>query len=72
MSRAEALLMHRRRLWDNWTAYTDGGETFPGDGFELMSAEKSASLTHYQRVRRALADAIMELPQGSSNVGSSR
>ncbi len=73
VSRAEALLMQiADGIVDNWTAYTDGGETFPGDGFELMSADKSASLTHYQRVRRALADAIMELPQGGSNVGWSR
>lgn len=67
VSRAEALLKRiADGIVDNWTAYTDGGETFPGDGFVLMSADKSAGLTHYQSVRRALADAIMELPQGGS------
>lgn len=67
VSRAEALLERiADGIMDNWTAYTDGGETFPGDGFVLMSTDKSAGLTHYQSVRRALADAIMELPQGGS------
>lgn len=39
---------------------------YTGDGFELMSADKSAGLTHYQSVQRALANAILELPQGGS------
>jgi len=67
VSRAEALLKRiADGIVDNWTAYTDRGETFPGDGFEVMSADKSAGLTHYQSVRRALAEAIMELPQAYS------
>jgi hypothetical protein len=62
LSRAEALLKRiADGIVDDWTAYTDGGETFPGDGFEVMSADKSAGLTQYQSVRRALTDAIMEL-----------
>jgi hypothetical protein len=67
VSRAEALLQRiADGIVDNWTAYTDGGETFPGDGFDLLSADKSAGLTHYQSVRRALADAILELQPGGS------
>ena len=69
IARAEALLKRiADGIVDDWTAYTDGGETFPGDGFEVMSADKSAAdLTHYQSVRRALADAIMELQQLTRN-----
>jgi hypothetical protein len=62
LRRAEALLEKiASQIVDNWTAYTDGGEIFPGDGFEVMSADKSPGLSHYQRVRRAVADAILEL-----------
>jgi hypothetical protein len=65
VSRAEALLQRiANGIVDNWTAYTEGGETFPSDGFDVMSREKSAGLTQYQTVRRALADAIMEVRKG--------
>jgi hypothetical protein len=67
VARAEALLKKiADSIVDNWTAYTEGGETFPGDGFEVMSPDKSAGLTHYQTVRRALAEAIMELQRAHS------
>ena len=55
--------------------FSSGGKTPAGEAqlprlsvadFELMSADKSAGLTHYQSVRRALADAIMGLPPGGS------
>jgi hypothetical protein len=62
VTRAEALLKKiADNIVGNWTAYTDGGETFPGDGFDVMAADKSPGLSHYQRVRRAVADAIVEL-----------
>lgn len=46
---------------DNWTAYTDGGQTFPSDGFEVMAPDKSAGLSQYHALRRAVADAIIRL-----------
>jgi hypothetical protein len=65
VQRGDALLRKiSENIVANWTAYTDGGETFPGDGFEVMSSEKSAGLSHYQSVRRAVADAILELETG--------
>ena len=48
---------------DNWTAYTDGGQTFPSDGFDVMSPEQSADVGHYQALRRAVADAIVQLQE---------
>lgn len=67
VSRAEALLKQiADSIVDNWTAYTDGGETFPSDGFEVMAPNKAAGLTHYQSVRRALAEAILKLQEARS------
>jgi hypothetical protein len=48
-------------ILDNWTAYTDGGQTFPSDGFDVMSPEKSAGMSRCQTLRRAVADAIVPL-----------
>ena len=62
VSRANALLAKiSGDILDNWTAYTDGGQRFPSDGFEVMSPEKSAGLGHYQSLRRAVANAIVDL-----------
>ncbi len=46
---------------DNWTAYTDGGQTFPSDGFDVMPPEKAAGMGHYQSLRRAVAEEIVQL-----------
>jgi hypothetical protein len=46
---------------DNWTAYTSGGEVFPADGFDVLTADQAAGMGHYQSLRRALADAIVAL-----------
>ncbi len=48
---------------DNWTAYAEGGETFPGDGFAVLSQEKAAGVVDYQTVRRAVANAIIGLQE---------
>jgi len=62
VARAEALLQKiADSIVDDWTAYTDGGETFPSDGFEVLSPDKAAGLTRYQTLRRALAEAIVGL-----------
>jgi len=67
VARAEALLKRiADGIVDNWTAYTDGGESFPGDGFDVMAPGPSARVTDYQSVRRAVAEAIRELPDPST------
>ena len=48
-------------ILDNWTAYTSGGETFPADGFDVMDPEKAAGMGRYQSLRRAVAEAILDL-----------
>jgi hypothetical protein len=46
---------------DNWTAYTDGGEIFPADGFDVMDPTKAAGIGHFNSLRRAIADQILVL-----------
>ncbi|MBE3099732.1 MAG: hypothetical protein IMZ44_21665 [Planctomycetes bacterium] len=59
---AEALLAKiADAIIDNWTAYTQGGETFPADGFDVLDPAKAAELGHFNSVRRALADRIVAL-----------
>jgi len=59
---AEALLEKLAAGIENeWTAYRQGGRRFPADGFELASPEKTAALGDFNAVRRAVADAIVEL-----------
>lgn len=63
VARAEALLQKiADSIVDNWTAYTEGGETFPSDGFDVLAPDKAAGLSHFQTLRRALAEAILALP----------
>jgi len=60
--RAEGLLARiADGIQDNWTAYAEGGETFPGDGFDVMAPSQAAGLSRYQALRRAVADAIVDL-----------
>lgn len=62
VARAEKLLADLdASLLDNWTAYTEGGESFPPDGFDVMPTEQAAGLSPYQTLRRAVAEAIVEL-----------
>jgi hypothetical protein len=50
-------------ITDNWTAYTEGGEVFPADGFDVMDPQKAAGIGRYQSLRRAVADAVVRLQQ---------
>lgn len=50
-------------ILDNWTAYTSGGEVFPADGFNVMEAAQAAGMGRYQSLRRAVAEAILQLQQ---------
>jgi len=64
VAQAEALLKKiGDAILDNWTAYTEGGESFPPDGFDVMPAGKAAQLGDYNAVRRAVADQITALQQ---------
>ncbi len=57
---ADALLKRiADSIIDNWTAYTQGGEEFSVDGFDVMSNEKAATFGSYNAIRRAVAEAIM-------------
>ncbi|MBE3135286.1 MAG: hypothetical protein IMZ55_17610, partial [Acidobacteria bacterium] len=59
---AEALLGKiADAIVDDWTAYTEGGEVFPADGFDAMDPAKAASMGHYNAIRRAVADAVMAI-----------
>jgi hypothetical protein len=59
---AEALLQKiADSIIDNWTAYTQGGETFPADGFDVLDPAKAAELGHFNSIRRAVADRIVAL-----------
>jgi hypothetical protein len=48
---------------DDWTAYTQGGESFPADGMAIMSTEKTANMSELNAVRRALAEQIVKLQE---------
>jgi len=62
VARGEALL---KKISDaiipNWTAYTQGGETFPEDGFHVTDPAKAARLGHFNAIRRAVADAAIAI-----------
>jgi len=61
---AEALLAKiADSILDNWTAYTEGGEHFPADGFDVMDPARAAEVGHFNSIRRALADRILALQQ---------
>ena len=60
--RAEALLEKiAASIADDWTAYAEGGERFPADGFGVMSPERIAALGSFNALRRAVADRIVAL-----------
>ena len=46
-------------ILDDWTAYTEGGEVFPADGFDAVDAAKVRAMGSLNAVRRAVADAIL-------------
>jgi hypothetical protein len=57
---AEALLKKiADAVIDNWTAYTQGGETFPADGFDVLDPAQAAQIGHFNSVRRAVAERII-------------
>ena len=59
---AEALLKQiADSIIDNWTAYTQGGETFPADGFDAVDPAKAAQLGPFNTLRRAVADHIIAI-----------
>jgi hypothetical protein len=61
---AEALLEKiAASIQDDSTAYGQGGERFPADGFAVMSPEKAAGMGPFDAIRRALADRIVELQE---------
>ncbi len=59
---AEALLKQiADSIIDNWTAYTQGGETFPADGFDAIDPAKAAQLGPFNTLRRAIADHVIAI-----------
>jgi hypothetical protein len=44
---------------DDWTAYTQGGEVFSADGFDMIDPARPAAMGHFNSVRRAVADQII-------------
>ena len=59
---AEALLKQiADAIIDNWTAYTEGGETFPADGFDAIDPAKAAQLGDFNSLRRTVADRIIAI-----------
>jgi hypothetical protein len=59
---AEALLKRiADAILDNWTAYTQGGEQFPADGFDVLDPAKTAAFGPFNSVRRAVAESIMAI-----------
>jgi len=61
---AEALLAKiADSIIDNWTAYTQGGQTFPADGFDAIDPAKAAQLGSFTALRRAVADAILAIDE---------
>jgi len=60
--RAEQLLRRlRTAILDNWTAYREGGETFPPKNLRLALSRPIGPLSPYNRVRLAVAEAIEAL-----------
>jgi len=61
-AKAEALLGRiAEAIIPNWTAYTQGGETFPEDGFHVTDPAKAARLGRLGAIRRAVADATIAI-----------
>ncbi|HUU93407.1 MAG TPA: hypothetical protein VM238_19620 [Phycisphaerae bacterium] len=61
---AEALLKQiADSIIDNWTAYTQGGETFPADGFDAIDPAKADQLGAFNTLRRAVADATIAIQE---------
>jgi len=61
-AKAEALLARiAEAIIPNWTAYTQGGETFPEDGFHVTAPAKAARLGRLGAIRRAVADATLAI-----------
>jgi len=54
-------------ILDDWTAYTEGGEVFPADGFDAVDAAKVRDLGSLNAVRRAVADAILAFDAAKGN-----
>jgi len=46
---------------DDWTAYTQGGEVFSADGFDMIDPARTAAMGHFNSVRRAVADQIIAI-----------
>ncbi|MFO8014980.1 MAG: hypothetical protein R6X20_16960 [Phycisphaerae bacterium] len=64
VAKAEALLAKiSDAIIPNWTAYTQGGERFPEDGFHVTDRAKAARLGHMGAIRRAVADAAIAIRQ---------
>jgi len=62
VARGEAILKNiSDAIIPNWTAYTQGGETFPEDGFHVTAPAKAARLGHFNAIRRAVADAAIAI-----------
>jgi hypothetical protein len=45
----------------NWTAYSDGGQKWPVDGMEEVSADKAAAIGSLNTLRRGIADHIIAI-----------
>lgn len=59
---AEALLAKiADSIRDDWTAYTQGGETFPLDGFDPIDPARQAQVGQFNALRRAVVDRILAL-----------
>jgi len=48
-------------ILDDWTAYTEGGEEFPADGFDAVDPDRIARMGSLNAIRRAVADAILAI-----------
>jgi hypothetical protein len=59
---AEALLKKiADSILDDWTAYTQGGEVFPADGFDVLDPARTAGMGRYNSLRRAIAEQIIAI-----------
>jgi hypothetical protein len=59
---AEALLKKiADSIIDDWTAYTQGGEVFPADGFDVLDPARTAAMGRFAGLRRAIAEQIIAI-----------
>ena len=66
--RAEALLTKLAAgIQDDWTAYGQGGQRFPADGFDVLDPERAAAMGRRDTIRRAVADQIVTLQEALGN-----